>query len=46
MDTTFQPQQPIDAQLKELFAHFPKIALALLFGSVALVVSAQIVIWI
>lgn len=32
----FQSQQPIDAQLKEVFAHFPKIALAVLFGSVAL----------
>ena len=26
----------MDAQLKEVFAHFPKIALAVLFGSVAL----------
>jgi len=30
-----QSQQPIDAQLKEVFSHFPKIALAVLFGSVA-----------
>lgn len=27
--------QAIDAQLKEVFAHFPEIALALVFGSVA-----------
>lgn len=30
-----QSRQVIDAQLKEVFAHFPKIALAMLFGSVA-----------
>src|SRR4030066_728023 len=31
-----QSRQPIDAQLKEVLSHFPKIALAVLFGSVAL----------
>lgn len=36
MKAASQSQQPIDAQLKEVFAHFPKIALAVLFGSVAL----------
>ena len=30
-----QFQLPIDAQLKEVFAHFPQIALAVIFGSVA-----------
>ena len=35
-EATSQSQQPIDTQLKEVFAHFPKIALAVLFGSVAL----------
>lgn len=30
-----QSRQIMDAQLKEVFAHFPKIALAMLFGSVA-----------
>ena len=29
-------QSRLDTQLKEVFAHFPKITLALLFGSVAL----------
>lgn len=36
MKATSQSQQPIDMQLKEVFAHFPKIAIAVLFGSVAL----------
>lgn len=36
MESASQSQQPIDAQLKEVLAHFPKIALAVLFGSVAL----------
>ena len=31
-----QSQQPIDVQLKEVFSHFPQVALAVLFGSVAL----------
>ncbi len=31
-----QSQRLIDAQLKEVFAHFPNIALVVLFGSVAL----------
>lgn len=35
MKATSQSQHPIDAQLKEVLAHFPKIALAVLFGSVA-----------
>lgn len=35
-EATSQSQAPIDAQLKEVLAHFPKIALAVLFGSVAL----------
>jgi predicted nucleotidyltransferase len=35
METTSQPQQPIDAQLKEVLVHFPQVALAVLFGSVA-----------
>ena len=36
MEATSQSQQSIDAQLKEVLAHFPKIVLAVLFGSVAL----------
>ena len=36
MEAASQSRQPIDAQLKEVLAHFPKIALAVLFGSVAL----------
>jgi predicted nucleotidyltransferase len=36
MESTSQSAQPIDAQLKEVFAHFPKITLVVLFGSVAL----------
>jgi predicted nucleotidyltransferase len=36
MNTASQPQLLIDTQLKEVFAHFPKIALVMLFGSVAL----------
>lgn len=36
MDSTPQSRQPIDAQLKEVFAHFPKVILVVLFGSVAL----------
>jgi predicted nucleotidyltransferase len=35
MKAASQSQQPIDAQLKEVLAHFPKIVLAVLFGSVA-----------
>jgi predicted nucleotidyltransferase len=35
MKTESQPQQLIDVQLREVFAHFPKIALVVLFGSVA-----------
>jgi predicted nucleotidyltransferase len=35
IDVLSQSQQSIDAQLKEVFAHFPKITLAILFGSVA-----------
>ncbi len=31
-----QSPQPIDAQLKEVFTHFPQITLAVLFGSMAL----------
>jgi len=31
-----QSAQTIDAQIKEVLAHFPKIAFAMLFGSVAL----------
>jgi predicted nucleotidyltransferase len=31
-----QPPQTIDAQLKEVFAHFPETILVLVFGSVAL----------
>ena len=36
MEAASQSRQPIDAQLKEVLAHFPKIALAVLFGSVAM----------
>ena len=36
MDATSQSAQTIDAQLKEVLTHFPKIAFAMLFGSVAL----------
>ena len=36
MKSASQSPQAIDAQLKEVLAHFPKIALAVLFGSVAL----------
>ncbi len=36
MEAASQSQQSIDAQLKEVLAHFPKIVLAVLFGSVAL----------
>jgi predicted nucleotidyltransferase len=36
MEAASQSQQPIDAQLKEVFSHFPEITLAVLFGSVAL----------
>jgi len=36
MEAASKSQQPIDVQLKEVFAHFPKIALVVLFGSVAL----------
>ena len=36
MDATSQSQLSLDAQLREVFAHFPKITLAVLFGSVAL----------
>ena len=36
MESASQSAQPIDAQLKEVFAHFPKITLVVLFGSVAL----------
>src|SRR5664279_311047 len=35
MDATSQSPQTIDAQLKEVLTHFPKIAFAMLFGSVA-----------
>ena len=35
MKSASRPVRPIDAQLKEVFAHFPKIILAVLFGSVA-----------
>ena len=35
MQAASQSQQPIDSQLKDVFAHFPQIALALLLGSVA-----------
>ena len=36
MEAAPQPEQAIDAQLKEVLAHFPKITFAMLFGSVAL----------
>ena len=36
MTAASQSQQPIDAQLKGVFARFPKIVLAVVFGSVAL----------
>jgi predicted nucleotidyltransferase len=35
METASQSAQTIDAQLKEVLAHFPKISFAMLFGSVA-----------
>jgi predicted nucleotidyltransferase len=35
MKTASQPQQLIDVQLREVFGHFPKIVLVVLFGSVA-----------
>jgi len=36
VEAASRSQQTIDAQLKEVFAHFPKVALAVLFGSAAL----------
>ncbi len=36
IEAASQFQQPIDMQLKEVLEHFPKISLAILFGSVAL----------
>lgn len=36
MEAVSHSPHAIDAQLKEVFAHFPQIALAVLFGSVAL----------
>jgi predicted nucleotidyltransferase len=36
MEAAFKKPQAIDAQLKDVLAHFPKIVLAVLFGSVAL----------
>lgn len=36
MTATSQSTQTIDAQLKEVLSHFPNIAFAMLFGSVAL----------
>lgn len=36
METASPSSQTIDAQLKKVFAHFPKIVLVVLFGSVAL----------
>ena len=36
MAAASQSEQTIDAQLKEVLTHFPKIAFAMLFGSVAL----------
>ena len=36
METAPQSMQSLDVQLKEVLAHFPKIAFAMLFGSVAL----------
>lgn len=35
MTAASQSQQPIDAQIKGVFAHFPQIVLAVVFGSVA-----------
>jgi len=35
MKTASQSPQTIDAQLRKVFVHFPKIALVVLFGSVA-----------
>lgn len=35
MQAASHSAQPIDLQLKEVLAHFPKIVLALIFGSVA-----------
>lgn len=35
MEPASRSQPSIDAQLKEVFVHFPEIALAVLFGSVA-----------
>lgn len=34
MESASQSRQTIDVQLKEVFAHFPQVALAVLFGSV------------
>jgi predicted nucleotidyltransferase len=36
METASQSMQSLDVQLKEVLAHFPEIAFAMLFGSVAL----------
>jgi len=36
IDIIFEPSQALDAQLKVVLARFPKITLAILFGSVAL----------
>jgi len=36
MEAASQSRQTIDVQLKEVLAHFPRIALAVLFGSAAL----------
>ena len=35
METAYQSMQSLDVQIKEVLAHFPKIAFAMLFGSVA-----------
>jgi predicted nucleotidyltransferase len=35
MESAFQSRQLLDAQRKGVFSHFPKIALGVLFGSVA-----------
>ena len=35
MEAASQSQRPIDAILKEVFEHFPKVALVVIFGSVA-----------
>ncbi|MBK7424494.1 MAG: nucleotidyltransferase domain-containing protein [Propionivibrio sp.] len=35
MHTKAQSPHPIDAQLREVFVHFPKVVLVVLFGSVA-----------